>query len=138
MAVVIFQTAVVGAFYMYASADTQEHVLQERLSAMRHAIAIYRLQHAGRCPALREGELPQLTNRTNTQGEIGARATMFPHGPYLAAELPANPVDGKNKVSAVARDGETPCAPAVAVGGWQYDETTGAIWPNHFGYSLPR
>ena len=62
-------------------------------------------------------------------GVTGAAGASFPYGPYVD-QIPPNPFDGSAKVTAVAAAGVKPTAVVGSLGGWQYDATTGAVWPN--------
>jgi hypothetical protein len=67
-------------------------------------------------------------------GEIGAAGPDYPFGPYVADGLPPNPFDRSNKVTPVAQPRKPPTGVVGNLGGWQYDETTGGVWPNHPEY----
>jgi hypothetical protein len=106
------------------------------MHVLNSQIEIYRMDHLGKYPTVQENSLLQLTKATNGagDGDIGASGTNFPYGPYVREELPANAFDGKNAVTAVATPGVKPTAVAGSSGGWQYDATTGAVWPNNPEY----
>ena len=113
-------------------------VEQNALKATRHVIQdqinMYAADHSGRYPTVQNNRLPQLTHATNVHGKIGTPGPDYPYGPYLEKQLPANPCDGANQVVRVAVPGKKPQGVARVQGGWQYDETTGAIYPNHPQY----
>ena len=70
------------------------------------------------------------------QCQIGMYAVNgFAHryGPYLDV-VPTNPFSDNNQVVAVTQSGQRPTAPVGTDGGWQYDLTTGDVWPNHPEY----
>jgi len=113
--------------------DAKESTLKHNLHVMQSQIQLYRLSHQGRRPVIQDNGLPQLSNATNEGGEIGAPGPAYPFGPYVAA-IPANPFDGSGKVTAVASPGQRPTGVVGSLGGWQYDSTTGAVWPNHPEY----
>jgi type II secretory pathway pseudopilin PulG len=109
--------------------DAKESSLKFNVHTMRSQIELYKVHHLGGYPAISASSLPQLTGATNLNGEIGAAGPNYPYGPYVDGELPANPFNDLNTVVAgtgLAGDGTT---------GWQYDETTGGIWPNHSGWT---
>ncbi|MCS7237846.1 MAG: type II secretion system GspH family protein [Thermoguttaceae bacterium] len=123
--------AVVIPQFASSTEDARASALQFNLHTLRSQIELYKAQHFGRPPQLTNNDLPQLTSATNAQGEIGPPGPNYPYGPYIQQALPPNPYDGKNRVVAVANPGQVPTAPADAGGGWQYDPTTGAIYPNN-------
>jgi general secretion pathway protein G len=118
-----------------STADAKTSALEFDLRVMRAQIELYAVHHLGVYPPLQDNDLPQLTHPTDANGNIGPGGDAFPFGPYIASgKLPENPFDGSNKVTAVAVAGKKPTRPVGNLGGWQYDETNGAIWPNHAGY----
>lgn len=126
--------AVVIPQFASSTEDARASALQFNLHTLRSQIELYKAQHFGRPPELRDNTLPQLTSATNAQGQIGPPGPDYPFGPYVQQALPPNPYDGKNRVVQVANPGQIPTAPADANGGWQYDPTTGAIYPNNPEY----
>ena len=113
--------------------SAQESVLKQNLSVMRSQMEFYRIDHLGKFPTIQNGGLPQLTRATNSQGAMGLPGPDYPHGPYIV-QLPPNPFDQPDKVTAVAVPRQEPTGVVGTLGGWQYDETTGAVWPNHAEY----
>ena len=109
--------------------DAKVSSLKFSMHTLRSQIQMYRVHHLGNYPAITSNDLPQLTTPTNVGGTTGAAGVSFPFGPYID-KVPANPFDGSAKVTAVATAGAKPSAVVGALGGWQYDATTGAIWPN--------
>jgi general secretion pathway protein G len=126
--------AVVIPQFATSTEDARASTLQFNLHTLRSQIELYRIQHFGQLPQIINNDLPQLTNATNAQGQIGTPGPDYPYGPYLQNGLPPNPYDGKNRVVQVATVGQVPTAPADTDGGWQYDPTTGAIYPNNPEY----
>jgi len=114
--------------------DAKTSSLQFNMHTLRSQIEMYKVHHLGNYPAITNGALPQLTSATNVQGQTGTAGTNYPYGPYIDQQLPANPFDNSNKVTAVATPGQKPTAAVGADGGWQYDASTGAIWPNNADY----
>jgi len=110
--------------------DAKASTLKHNLYVIEAQIEMYRAQHLNQYPAIKDNALPQLTASTNAAGEIGAQGPQYPFGPYLL-EPPMNPYDGGKAVTAVAVPGQEPTAVAGNLGGWQYDATNGAIWPNN-------
>ena len=87
---------------------------------------------------IQDNDLPQLTGATNVHGEIGVSGDDYPFGPYVNEAIPMNPFDESNKVTAVTVRGQKPTRAVGGLGGWQYDESNGAVWPNHPAYYLGR
>ncbi len=113
------------------SNQAKASALDQTLHTLRVQIHRYRIDHEDQSPVLFEGQLPQLTEATNAEGEIGPSGRNYPYGPYLPGGIPANPYTGVNTVTA------TPTSPPLGprgVGGWLYHEPTGQIWPDLAGY----
>ena len=109
--------------------DAKDSQLDFNVHTMRSQIELYKVHHLGNYPAITGNDLPQLTSATNASGETGAAGPSYPYGPYVDSELPNNPFNDLNTVAAGtggAGDGGS---------GWQYDATTGGIWPNHSGWT---
>lgn len=103
--------------------DAMESSLEFNAHTMRSQIELYKVHH-GKYPEIIGGSLPQLTGATNVEGDPGDPGDEFPFGPYIDGDLPTNPFNNLNTVI----DGTgTPDGSS----GWQYDATTGGIWPNH-------
>jgi prepilin-type N-terminal cleavage/methylation domain-containing protein len=111
--------------------DAKESSLNFNLHTMRSQIELYKAHHNGDAPDdvgdAANGYLPQLTNRTNTSGAIGADENTHPYGPYFD-EVPDNPFNADNSVLEVAA---APVGPGDGTTGWQYNPATGEIWPNN-------
>lgn len=118
--------------------DAKLSALEYNVKVMREQAQIYQAHHLGDLPTIRDNSLPQLTGATNVHGEIGASGDDYPLGPYVNEALPVNPFDESNKVTAVAVRGQKPTRAVGSLGGWQYDESNGAVWPNHPAYYLAR
>lgn len=101
--------------------DAQQKASDFNAATLRTQIQLYKIHH-GDYPAMNELEA-KLTDRTD------------PKGPYLDV-FPANPTNNKKTLAAVTEAGKVPTAPTGADTGWQYDVTTGGIWPNHTGWTL--
>lgn len=110
--------------------DAKTSSLKHNRHTVEALLEVYHVQHLNRYPTIQDNALPQLTNATNAAGEIGASGPSYPFGPYVI-EPPVNPFDGSKNVTAVAVSGKQPTAVVGSLGGWQYDETTGAFWPNN-------
>ena len=55
-------------------------------------------------------------------GNIGTARPSFPYGPYIQQQLPIEPFNGMNTVTATA---VSPPTAATSAGGWYYNTTTG-------------
>lgn len=109
--------------------DAKDSSLKYNVHTMRSQIELYKVHHLGNYPTITANDLPQLTNPTDANGTIGAAGPAFPFGPYVDTALPNNPMNDLNTV--VAGTG----AAGDGTSGWQYDATTGGIWPNHSGWT---
>ncbi len=114
--------------------DAMTSTLKFNMHTLRSQIEMYKVHHLGTLPAIKDNGLPQLTSATNISGQTGTPGTDYPYGPYIDNQIPVNPFDNSNKVTAVATAGATPTGVVGSLGGWQYDATTGAIWPNNSEY----
>jgi len=110
--------------------DAKDASVHHSLRTMQTLIQLYRVDHLGRLPKISNQSLPQLYSATNEAGEIGVPGSKFPHGPYVDV-IPRNPFDSSDAVTAVAAPGIRPTGVVGARGGWQFDEMTGMVWPNH-------
>jgi general secretion pathway protein G len=134
MLIVVVIVAVLAAIVVpqfWVSTDgAKESSLHHNLHILQSQLELYRMDHLGRYPTIQNNSLPQLTKPTNTAGEIGAAGPQYRFGPYIVV-LPLNAYDNSDKVTAVATPGEEPSEVSGTLGGWQYDETNGTIWPNN-------
>ena len=125
--------AVIIPYYDGSTTSAKESTLKHNMHTLQSMIELYRVNHLGSHPTIQNDSLPQLTSATNSNGEIGPAGVNYPHGPYII-EVPPNPFDHSSKVSAVTTPGVPPVGIASGLGGWQYDVTTGGIWPNNPEY----
>lgn len=125
--------AVIIPQFASSTSDAKRSALEFNMHTLRSQIELYRIHH-GSFPTIINGDLPQLYNATNAAGEIGTPGPDYPYGPYITGQLPVNPYNNSNKVVAVATPGQKPTAVVAGGAGWQYDATTGAIWPNNPEY----
>lgn len=110
--------------------DAQENSAKFNAHTMRSQLELYRAHHLGKFPTV-ANFAEQLTQPTNAQGTVGAAGPNFPYGPYME-EIPYNPFNNKNDVKAgTGGNGDDAT-------GWQYDATTGGIWPNHADYKTTK
>ncbi len=113
--------------------SARDSTLKHSMYTLQSMIELYRTGHQGSYPTIQSGGLPQLTGSTKNTGEIGSPGPDYPLGPYIV-RLPPNPFDKSDKVTAVATPGATPSNVSGNAGGWQYDVSTGGIWPNNPEY----
>lgn len=105
--------------------------LESNLYLLRTQIELYRAEHQGQAPVVRDGTFPQLIRPTNEQGVPGPGGSRYPLGPYLRNGVPINPFTGRSVVTAV--DDFPPEAPTGA-GGWVYHAPTGRVAADCPGY----
>ncbi len=113
--------------------DAMQSTMSHNLHTLQAQIGMYGINHLSQYPTIQSDSLPQLTRATNSQGQVGAPGSDYPYGPYVVV-IPRNPYDKSDKVSSVSAPGVEPTGISGGLGGWQYDETTGGIWPNHPAY----
>ncbi len=132
VAVAVAVVAAAGIPLIEAMNRHIEHAaLLENLHTLRRQIERYKLDHDGRPPVLHEGSLPQLIYATNREGLPGPPGSKYPHGPYLPAGIPLNPVTGRSVVTATE---VFPPEQPSGNGGWLYHEPTGQIAPDLEGF----
>jgi general secretion pathway protein G len=110
--------------------DSKVSAMQTDLQSLRSQIQLYSFQHNGAFPTLTGTTIPQLLANTDVTGAVGTGAS-FPYGPYMQGQMPVNPIDGNNTVTATA---VFPPTAATAAGGWLYYAATGQIAPNDTAY----
>ncbi len=138
VAVIAVLAATVIPQFASSTENAKASALEYNVKVLREQAQIYQAHHFGDFPTIQDNDLPQLTGATNVHGEIGASGDDYPLGPYVNEAIPANPFDESNKVTAVAVQGQKPTRAVGSLGGWQYDESNGAVWPNHPGYYTSR
>lgn len=120
-------TAVAVSMVAPAADQARRAALEQNWHLLRRQIELYKLDHGGKLPVLFRGGFPQMTQATNTQGIPGEPGPAFPHGPYLPAGVPENPVTGASFVVGVD---QFPPREATNVGGWLYHQKSGRIIPD--------
>jgi len=110
--------------------DSKVSTMQSNLHTLRTQIQLYSLQHGGLFPTITAAALPQLTGNSDVNGNLGTGG-VFIYGPYVQTQIPVNPIDGHNTVTATA---VFPPTASTAAGGWLYDAATGQIAANDTGY----
>jgi prepilin-type N-terminal cleavage/methylation domain-containing protein len=104
--------------------DAKQGAMLANLHEVTNAIERYRMDHSGLAPdQVVSRRLPQLTSRTNVDGDIGS-GPGFIYGPYLK-ELPQNPLSETANVYTV---NSTPPANLDRRIGWVYHVDSGQIW----------
>ena len=119
--------------YFEIGSDAKKSVIKHNLHILQSQSVLPQNRHLSEFPELTGNDLPQLRRATNALGDLGASGPAYPYGPYVDV-IPDNPFNESNKVVAVTRPRQRPTAPADESSGWQYDEATGDIWPNHSEY----
>jgi prepilin-type N-terminal cleavage/methylation domain-containing protein len=112
--------------------DAQTSTVSFNSKTLRSQIELYRANHLSTYPAITGNALPQLTGMTDVNGNIGTGAA-FTYGPYLDA-VPSNPFNGLATVGPVPTPGTIPTT-GDGKYGYQYDVTTGNIFPDHTGWT---
>lgn len=133
VAIMAVLAAVVVQRTMLCTNDAKQSTLKHNIHILETQLQLYRAAHLAEFPTIQNNTLPQLVRSTNVAGSIGPAGTDYPLGPYVV-EIPPNPFDDSSKVTAVQEAGATPTGVVGNLGGWQYDQTTGAVWPNHAEY----
>jgi general secretion pathway protein G len=131
--VVTIMAVLAGTVITYSclsTIDAKQSSLKHNLYVMKSQIELYRADHLGQFPSLQGNSLWQLLGATNSSGEVGISGPDYPYGPYFV-ESPTNPYDGRSRVAGVLTPGQPPTAVADDLGGWQYDASNGAVWPNN-------
>lgn len=112
-----------------STTDAKESSLKFNMHTLRSQIELYKIHH-GSYPTLdANNSLPQLLEKTDAAGNPDDSGEF---GPYVDGDIPANPFDGVNSVYATTET--SPGAVVNSNGGWQYNATTGGIWPNNAEY----
>ena len=112
--------------------DAKESQLSFNTHALRSQIELYRIHHLGNFPIIQDDDLARLTHETKADGTVNPGTSdpdTYPYGPYVDSELPKNPFNDLNTVAAGTG------AAGTGASGWQYDVSTGGIWPNHTGWT---
>ena len=114
--------------------DAQTSSVKFNAHSIRSQVELYKAHHLGTYPEIKDNSLPQLTKATDASGAtVDKPDASHPYGPYVD-EIPANPFNNLRTVAEVATAG-TPPTTGTGASGWQYDKTTGGIWPNHTGWT---
>jgi prepilin-type N-terminal cleavage/methylation domain-containing protein len=104
--------------------DAKHGAMLGILHEVTNAIERYRMDHTGSPPDLLVARsLPQLTSKTNVDGDIGT-GPGYIYGPYLT-RLPENPLNETSNVYTIA---SAPPANLDRRVGWVYHPDSGQIW----------
>lgn len=125
----ILAAAIIPQFSTSIS-DSKVATMQSNLHTLRVQIQLYSFQHSGQFPTISNGTLPQLTGNTDVNGNLGT-GSAYIYGPYVQTQIPVNPVDGQNTVTATA---VFPPTAATSAGGRLYNAATGQIAANDTAY----
>lgn len=110
--------AIVIPQFTEASTEARLASLKTDLQTLRSQIELYKIQHNDIPPSLDNFE-DQMTGYTDIDGVVMAAAGPNIYGPYIQ-QVPLNQFNDDNDVTLsppIGNDG----------GGWEYNETTGAI-----------
>jgi len=93
---------------------------------MEAQLQLYKQRHDEKYPAA--GKVAeQLTTATNVDGSTTGET---PLGPYML-EIPANPYNDSSQIVPVFEEGIEPKIAVPGGAGWQYDQSSGRVYPNH-------
>jgi prepilin-type N-terminal cleavage/methylation domain-containing protein len=144
--------AIVVPQFASTTDDARSAALRSNLAGIRGAIDLYTQQHGGALPGSKASSGGTCTGTTgsgaadsatavndqlryysNVQGQTcsisddpAGGVVEYPYGPYIKADIPANPVTGVTTVTVVTSGDLAMRAPASgSTGGWRYDDTSG-------------
>jgi type II secretion system protein G len=112
--------------------DARTSTVKVNVHALRSFMESYRAEHLTTYPTIQSNGLPQITSTTDVNGNIGTGAA-FTYGPYMNA-VPSNPFNGLATIGPVPTPG-TPPATGDGQYGYEYDVTTGNIYPDQVGWT---
>lgn len=125
--IVAIVSAVVIVQMQYNARHAELTTLRYNEATLNQLISVYKNDHFGRLPEVKDDTLPQLLSTTDAAGTIGDGA-QFRFGPYVIdGEMPVNFRTGSNRVSEIA---VYPPA-AYRGGGWLYHPPSGRIVADH-------
>ena len=111
--------AIVIPQFTSASTEAKESALVSNLQAIRSQIELYKIQHNDIPPTI-AGFSDQLTKYRDVDGIVQLAAGPGVYGPYIQ-KIPVNQFNDDDTVQSSPPAGDNG-------GGWEYDETTGAIY----------
>jgi prepilin-type N-terminal cleavage/methylation domain-containing protein len=124
--------ATIIPLFSSSTKDARTSTVMINVQALRSPIELYRAEHLTTYPTITNNTLPQLTSATDVNGNVGTGAA-FTYGPYIDA-VPINPFNGLATIGPVSTPG-TPPATGDGQYGYEYDATTGNIYPDHVGWT---
>ena len=116
--------------------DAKLSTVKFNQQSLRSQVEMYKANHLGNYPPVVSGNIPGLLYCSDANGNMATPNSATPdgthiYGPYVNNQsLPTNPFDGTTTVTAVATAGTVPTTTVGTAKGWQYDVTTGGIYPN--------
>ena len=113
--------AIVIPQFTEASNEAKQSSLCCDLQTLRSQIELYKIQHNDTPPTI-AGFIKQMTGYTDVDGDVMTAAGPNIYGPYIQ-KIPMNQF---NDDDTVQNDGNV----GNDSGGWEYDEDTGAIYPD--------
>jgi type II secretory pathway pseudopilin PulG len=129
--VILMLAATAVPWFSPSDTRARDAALNFNLNMIRSQIETYKNQHGGVAPRL-SLFADQMTKPTSPTGHLTGKN--LTRGPYFQGQIPVNPFGGNNMLTSVAKRGHTPKAAVPSRSGWQYDETTGALYPNNPEY----
>ena len=112
----------------YNSRHAELTTLRYNEATLNQLISVYKNDHYGRTPEVKDETLPQLLSATNAAGAIGPAGDAHPFGPYVVdGEMPLN---FRTDSRAVTEISEYPPSDYKG-GGWLYYRPTGRIVADH-------
>jgi prepilin-type N-terminal cleavage/methylation domain-containing protein len=134
--IVVVITAILAAtlvpLFSSSTQDAKLSTVEIYVHSLRAQIELYRADHLTLYPTIINNTLLQLTSTTDVNGNIGSGAA-FTLGPYIDA-VPPNPFNGLATTGPVSTAG-TPPTGGDGQYGYQYDATTGNVYPDHLGWT---
>jgi len=125
--IVAIVSAVVIVQMQYNSRHAELTTLRYNEATLNQLISVYKNDHFGLLPEVKDNTLPQLLAATDAAGNIGD-GPQFRFGPYVIdGEMPTNFRTGSNKIAEIS---VYPPA-AYQGGGWLYHRGTGRIAADH-------
>jgi prepilin-type N-terminal cleavage/methylation domain-containing protein len=104
--------------------NARENSSASNLRRLQNAIESYIFDHGFPPSYATEGDIPQLTNTTDSSGRVG-EGPSFDKGPYLPEGIPINPLNDSNYAHGTMEEEFE----ATAFQGWVYYPRTGQVWP---------
>jgi type II secretory pathway pseudopilin PulG len=130
--------AIVVPQFSQSSDDARYAATIQNLQSLRSQVDLFRNHHENLYPGsttptaddtLFRDHMTLPTNEAGTTGPFGD--PLFPYGPYIHNQIPANPFNGSRVIESVASFGGT--APRGSSPGWVYERSSGRIRVNQTG-----